>query len=558
MLNFFRFKPNPKLSEKSIKDLNIPLINFSEIKIDKNPICTTGSGIFYKANYNNEVYTVKKIDIRIDEKVINEFILWDKFKEYDNFLNIKGVSIKGDDAYILFEFFAFTLETALKQNLITEDNRTDIIKQCMNIITILQTENKKTCDIRPGVFGINDKITIKLLDFGNEITEKKMFNNDKIVKERMKYQPPEYFVFNGEDLNYDLWSFGCLLIDMYSTENPIYNIEMNEDELSKNICNGNFPKIPNDISPLLQNILFRCFEKDYIKRINIDEFANNMKIFFDFEVQNIQNEKNQIFEFDYENKLKDCFDFAKKMDNIMSTASSMINSVYLNEIDDLLDNINNCYDNCLNNLENNFKKSYNKLQRIYEENTIILNSFKEKSINKILIMKQYFQVALIEIGNTKKISNEVKRGIRSLNKFVNLDNYDYNSVCESFEIQIEKMKENIVKFSVDVPFDKIGKENSSNEENVNLFKKIVLNECLTLQNCFDLLYYNKSNFLNDINVYNLGQKLGIYDEISFEDNYSNVEEEKEDLKKDNNNENNNNNEINTSQDIMASSMAQFY
>ena len=49
-------------------------------------------------------------------------------------------------------------------------------------------------------------------------------------------------------------------------------------------------------------------------------------------------------------------------------------------------------------------------------------------------MKQYFQVALIEIGNTKKISNEVKRGIRSLNKFVNLDNYDYNSVCESFEI----------------------------------------------------------------------------------------------------------------------------
>ena len=72
MLNFLRFKPNPKISEKSIKDLNIPLINFSEIKIDKNPICT-----------------VKKIDITIDEKVINEFILWDKFKEYDNFLNIK-------------------------------------------------------------------------------------------------------------------------------------------------------------------------------------------------------------------------------------------------------------------------------------------------------------------------------------------------------------------------------------------------------------------------------------------------------------------------------------
>ena len=550
MLNFLRFKPNPKINEKSIKDLNIPIINYSDIKIDKNPICTTGSGIFYKANYKDEVYTIKIIDITKDEKVINEFILWEKFKEYENFLNLKGVCIKGDEAYLLFEFFAFSLETALKQNLITEDNRTDIVKQCMNIITILQSENKKTSDIRPGVFGINDKISIKLLDFGTEITEKKMFNNDIIVKERMKYQPPEYFVFNGEDLNYDLWSFGCLLIDMYSTECPIYDMEITQDELSKNICNGNFPKIPNDISPLLQNLIKRCLERDYIKRINIEELANNMKIFFENEIQNYQNELNQISEFDIDNKLKDCFDFAKRMDNTMSTSSSMINSVYLNEINDLLDSVNNCYDNCMCNLENNFKNCLNNLQKIYEENKIILNSFKEKCTNKILIMKEYFQVALIEIGKTKKISDEVKRGIRSLNKFQNLDNYDYNSVVESFETQIEKMKENIVRFSEQVPFDKIGKENSNNEENVNLFKKVVLNECLTLQNCFDLLFYNKTNFLNDNNVYKLGNKLGIYDEINFEFNQNN--------KQDEDNKNIENNEINTNQEIANSEMAQFY
>ncbi len=550
MLNFLRFKPNPKINEKSIKDLNIPIINYSDIKIDKNPICTTGSGIFYKANYKDEVYTIKIIDITKDEKVINEFILWEKIKEYENFLNLKGVCIKGDEAYLLFEFFAFSLETALKQNLITEDNRTDIVKQCMNIITILQSENKKTSDIRPGVFGINDKICIKLLDFGNEITEKKMFNNDKIVKERMKYQPPEYFVFNGDDLNYDLWSFGCLLIDMYSTECPIYDMEITQDELSKNICNGNFPKIPNDISPLLQNLIKRCLERDYIKRINIEELANNMKIFFENEIQNYQNELNQISEFDIDNKLKDCFDFAKRMDNTMSTSSSMINSVYLSEVNDLLDSVNNCYDNCMFNLENNFKNSVNNLQKIYEENKIILNSFKEKCTNKILIMKEYFQVALIEIGKTKKISDEVKRGIRSLNKFQNLDNYDYNSVVESFETQIEKMKENIVRFSEQVPFDKIGKENSNNEENVNLFKKISTNECLTLQNCSDLLIYNKSNFLNDNNVYKLGNKLGIYDEINFEFNQNN--------KQDEDNKNIENNEINTNQEIANSEMAQFY
>ena len=112
------------------------------------------------------------------------------------------------------------------------------------------------------------------------------------------------------------------------------------------------------------------------------------------------------------------------------------------------------------------------------------------------------------------------------------------------------MKENIVRFSEQVPFDKIGKENSNNEENVNLFKKVVLNECLTLQNCFDLLFYNKTNFLNDNDVYKLGNKLGIYDEINFEFNQNN--------KQDEDNKNIENNEINTNQEIANSEMAQFY
>ena len=60
--------------------------------------------------------------------------------------------IKGDDAYLVFEFFAFTIEFALKQNLITEDNRSDLVKQCLYIINVLQNEEKTNCDIRPGVF----------------------------------------------------------------------------------------------------------------------------------------------------------------------------------------------------------------------------------------------------------------------------------------------------------------------------------------------------------------------------------------------------------------------
>ena len=66
---------------------------------------------------------------------------------------------------------------------------------------------------------------VKLLDFGTCVSDP-FFNDDKIIEERMKYQPPEYFRSKGEELNYYLWSVGCFLIDMYSTEEPIYNKKM--------------------------------------------------------------------------------------------------------------------------------------------------------------------------------------------------------------------------------------------------------------------------------------------------------------------------------------------
>ena len=44
---------------------------------------------------------------------------------------------------------------------------------------------------------------------------------------------------------------------MYSIECPINDMENTQDELSKNICNRNIPE-------LLQNLIKRCLERDYI------------------------------------------------------------------------------------------------------------------------------------------------------------------------------------------------------------------------------------------------------------------------------------------------------
>ena len=539
--NLFNFKGSPKISEKILEQYGITIVNFNDIKLDKTPIANTGSGTFYKGTYKKVPCSVKVIDITKSDAVKKEFVLWNEYKDNENFLNLLGACIKGDDAYLVFEFFAFTIEFALKQNLITEDNRSDLVKQCLYIISVLQNDERKTSDIRPGVFGITDQVVVKLLDFGTSVSDP-LFNNDKIVDERMKYQPPEYFRYKGEDLNYDLWSTGCFLIDIYSTEEPIYTKKMTQNELIKGIFEEeNYPSIPSDLSPLLKSILGRCFEKDIDKRLKIDELVDNMRIFFDIDnYENLNHHEVHNFSFDYENKLEKCYQFAKEINNSMSFTSMMINTNYFVDIENMISAIESYKNECLSNLDKNLQRITNSIQILYEINKKIINNFHEKALSKLLIMKQYFNFALIEITRTKKISDEVKRGINALPKWKNLENH--TNIIETYENSIEQIKEIVQQFSVNSAFDKISTTYNSNCDIIDSFQGIMKNKSLSLQTFIDFFFENSYMFLsaNDINWF--CNQLGITDEIveeytikppAEENNINNINEE--------NYENNNNN-----------------
>ena len=80
MLGFLGFKSKPKITEKMLEQYNINIIKYADIKIDKTPIATTGSGIFYKGTYQNEAVSIKVVDITKDATVINEFLFWDLYR----------------------------------------------------------------------------------------------------------------------------------------------------------------------------------------------------------------------------------------------------------------------------------------------------------------------------------------------------------------------------------------------------------------------------------------------------------------------------------------------
>ena len=81
-------------------------------------------------------------------------------------MSFLGSAISGNEAFLMFEFFAFTLEQALNSKIIKEDVKIRIAFQVGKILETLQKSNKSTKDFRPGVLGITDKLKIKLLDFG--------------------------------------------------------------------------------------------------------------------------------------------------------------------------------------------------------------------------------------------------------------------------------------------------------------------------------------------------------------------------------------------------------
>ena len=504
MFNFFKSKT--KITESTLQLYNINILNYNLLKIDKSIIlATTGSGIFYKGTYNNEPCSIKVIDNKNSPpSIINEFIYWDLYKNNKNFLHLKGAILNSNKIYLIFEFIAFTLETALNQNLITEKNRDNLIKQILYIIGTLQTEEKIISDIRPGIFGINEELIVKFLDFGIQITPEKLINNDLILNERIKYQPPEYFNFNGEDLNYDLWSFGCILIDFYS-DDKIYDKKINFDEIKNLIFQGKFPQISNEINPLLLNIIYRCLERNYEKRIKIDELVNNMKIFF---------EENENFNVDFENfpKLKNYYFLCEKIDDEMFNTSMNINSNFFYEINYMIESINEFEKMCLNKLNENYKILLKSFEKQFEFNKEIINLFKERMLNKILIMKEYFNVALKEINKTKKKSDEIKKGIFSLIKFQNLENY--KNFNEIYENSIEIIKNNVQQFSEQKPFDKIIKNFNENCNLVNYFKEIMLNnEIISCQNLLNLIEANSKIFINDDYVKFVGNNLGLLEEF---------------------------------------------
>jgi dual specificity tyrosine-phosphorylation-regulated kinase 2/3/4 len=103
-------------------------------------------------------------------------------------------------------------------------------------LNFLQKHKIIHCDIKPEniLLKKNGKSDIKLIDFGSSC-----FSNEKLYSyiQSRYYRSPEIILGLGYDLQIDMWSFGCLLVELFKGSSifikgrPIFTGENEHDQL---------------------------------------------------------------------------------------------------------------------------------------------------------------------------------------------------------------------------------------------------------------------------------------------------------------------------------------
>jgi len=157
----------------------------------------------------------------------------------------------------------------------TEPQLARISFEILKGLSYMHSKNVLHKDIKSENILFNEKMQIKLADFGN---------STRVDDDTKKAEPqeavgtsywmaPEIIAEQEHDGKVDVWSFGVVLYEMLSGLPP-YNDVKDSEEVKSLILREQFPppwKQEDEWSPTLRNFYHRCIVKDIAKRATADE-----------------------------------------------------------------------------------------------------------------------------------------------------------------------------------------------------------------------------------------------------------------------------------------------
>lgn len=239
---------------------------------------------------DNSLIMIKKINIDIikPENIINEIKVLELIKKQGNHKNIiqyNDYYKDNNNYYLITEYInGNTLHDKLQYTKINDKTAIKIMYEISLAILFLHNNNIIHSDIKPENIMINDKLEIKLIDFGSAININN--NNYNIDLSYTKiYASPEAILDHNISFKLDMWSLGCIFYILLSNRHPFDPFgKFTEEQILNNIINKNisfiYPEF-NNISIEIKQIIIQLLEKDNTKRLNIYELVTLLESIID-------------------------------------------------------------------------------------------------------------------------------------------------------------------------------------------------------------------------------------------------------------------------------------
>ncbi|KAL0575977.1 Protein kinase of the Mitotic Exit Network, partial [Marasmius crinis-equi] len=133
----------------------------------------------------------------------------------------------------------------------------------------LHTSDVVHCDLKAANILTTKNGNVKLSDFGVSLNMRAVEREIKDVAGTPNWMAPEVIELKGASPKSDIWSLACTVIELL-TGRPPYGEIANSMTVMFRIVEDDCPPIPPSFSPLLEDFLKQCFDKDPTKRPSAD------------------------------------------------------------------------------------------------------------------------------------------------------------------------------------------------------------------------------------------------------------------------------------------------
>lgn len=271
------FKPRQQLYYNKLLIQKTPCVNIKPPE-DWETSEIIGQGSFGRVLFGQDKQTkvllaikeIPLIDLNNISAVAEEVEILSQLS-HPNIVSYMGSKTDNERLFIFMEYISGgTIHSLLnKYKRFSESLIRTYTYQILKGLEYLHYHNIVHRDIKGTNILVNSQGTCKLADFGSA---KKIIGMERTssITGTINWMAPEVIKGTGHGRYADIWSIGCIIIEM-ATSKPPWN-EYNQVDVILNVCNTDIvPELPSEFSQDAHNFISLCFKRKPNDRPNVNE-----------------------------------------------------------------------------------------------------------------------------------------------------------------------------------------------------------------------------------------------------------------------------------------------